>query len=131
MKHASERARPLMSFRPDLTFLPFLLILPSIDTYFRGGLYPVSLPFILGQESAGTLVALHPSVTSSSLHTGLKVVAYVGHSYAEYVKVKAGKVAILPQGMGTKEAAGVLTQGLTGEYGTFGEERSGEVGPEC
>ncbi|KAL7416308.1 hypothetical protein BDY24DRAFT_379217 [Mrakia frigida] len=84
-----------------------------IDTYLRGGLYPVALPFTLGQEAAGTLVAVHESVKDSKLSVGDKVVAYVGGSYAEYVKVPAGKVFAIPSGVKTSEAAGVLTQGLT------------------
>lgn len=89
----------LLSFPPKsrLRLTPPLLLLPSllsIDTYLRGGLYPVALPFTLGQEAAGTLVAVHESVKDSKLSVGDKVVAYVGGSYAEYVKVPAGKVFV-------------------------------------
>lgn len=31
---------------------------PSVDTYFRTGLYPVSFPFTLGQEGSGVIVKL-------------------------------------------------------------------------
>jgi len=36
-----------------------------IDTYFRSGLYPspVGLPFVAGNEGAGTVVAVGPDVT--------------------------------------------------------------------
>lgn len=65
-------------------------------TAHRSGLYPVEFPFVLGQESAGTIVELGPSVSSSSsnLKKGDRVVAYVGRSYAEYVAVDAEKVYV-------------------------------------
>jgi NADPH2:quinone reductase len=34
-----------------------------IDTYFREGRYPAALPYTLGQEAAGTIVAVAPDVT--------------------------------------------------------------------
>ncbi|KAL7412560.1 hypothetical protein BDY24DRAFT_391837 [Mrakia frigida] len=83
------------------------------DTYFRGGLYPVPFPFVMGQEAAGKLVAVHPSVWDPQLKLGLRVAAYVGGCYSEYVKVSAEKIAILPQGVKTSEAAGIISVGLT------------------
>jgi NADPH2:quinone reductase len=38
-----------------------------IDTYFRTGLYDAPLPFALGSEAAGTVVAAGPGVTASPL----------------------------------------------------------------
>jgi NADPH2:quinone reductase len=35
-----------------------------IDVYQREGRYPVKLPFIPGQEAAGTVIALGPEVTA-------------------------------------------------------------------
>ena len=35
-----------------------------VDTYFRSGLYPHDLPFILGAEVAGTVAAVGDGVTS-------------------------------------------------------------------
>lgn len=48
----------------------------------------------MGQEAAGTLVAVHPSVKNVHLRIGLKVAAYTGGSYSEYVKVSADKIAV-------------------------------------
>ncbi|GAA5981778.1 hypothetical protein JCM11641_007421 [Rhodosporidiobolus odoratus] len=87
-----------------------------IDTYFRGGVYKPALPYVLGNESAGTVVALGSGVTSSShgFSVGDKVVAYTaGGSFAEYALAKADKVVKLPDGFSTREAATAITQGLT------------------
>ncbi len=35
-----------------------------IDTYFREGRYPAQLPLTLGQEAAGTVVAVAPDITA-------------------------------------------------------------------
>ncbi len=35
-----------------------------IDTYFREGRYPATLPYTLGQEAAGTIVSVAPDVQS-------------------------------------------------------------------
>lgn len=54
----------------------------------------MSFPFVMGQEAAGKLVAVHPSVRDPQLKLGLRVAAYVGGCYSEYVKVSAEKVAV-------------------------------------
>ena len=33
-----------------------------IDTYHRSGIYPLDLPFVLGMEGAGAIVAAAPSI---------------------------------------------------------------------
>src|SRR5881227_2105421 len=57
-----------------------------IDVYFREGRYPAPLPFIIGQEAAGSVVAVGSDVTT--LRLGDRV-AYSGTlgSYAEYAAV--------------------------------------------
>ena len=57
-----------------------------------GGLYPVALPFTLGEEAAGVVVDVHSSVTD--IKVGQHVAAYQSGCYAEYVVVKADKVAV-------------------------------------
>lgn len=87
-----------------------------IDTYFRGGIYKPQLPYILGTESAGTVAAVGPGVSEEShgFKVGDRVAAYTaGGSFAEYALAAADKVAKLPEGFSTKDAATVLTQGLT------------------
>ncbi|BGP44121.1 NADPH:quinone reductase [Rhodotorula kratochvilovae] len=87
-----------------------------IDTYFRGGVYKPALPYILGNESAGTVVALGAGVSAEShgYSVGDRVAAYTaGGSFAEYALAAADKVIKLPEGFSTKDAATVVTQGLT------------------
>src|SRR5215472_7789117 len=57
-----------------------------IDVYFREGRYPAALPFVDGQEAAGTVHELGADV--KSLKAGERV-AYTGilGAYAEYVAV--------------------------------------------
>ncbi|KAG8739821.1 hypothetical protein FRC10_005082 [Ceratobasidium sp. 414] len=99
-----------------------------IDTYFRGGVYPRPTPFTLGQEAAGSVVALPSSADIigsedykvRGFKEGAKVVAYVGSAFAEYVSAPWKDVQVIPEGLSTRQAAASLTQGLTAL--TFVEE---------
>ncbi|GAA6007994.1 quinone oxidoreductase family protein [Rhodotorula paludigena] len=87
-----------------------------IDTYFRGGVYKPALPFILGNECGGVVAAVGSDVDEAKygFKVGDRVAAYTaGGSFAEYALAKANKVAKLPEGISTRDAATVLTQGLT------------------
>ncbi|GAA5857735.1 hypothetical protein JCM9279_006039 [Rhodotorula babjevae] len=87
-----------------------------IDTYFRGGIYKAQMPYVLGTESSGTVAAVGEGVTEQShgFKVGDRVAAYTaGGSFAEYAIAQADKVALLPAGFSTRDAATVLTQGLT------------------
>jgi NADPH2:quinone reductase len=87
-----------------------------VDVYFRSGLYPsASLPVILGQEGAGTVVAVGPDVTD--LRPGDRV-AYTGvqGAYAELAAVPAGRLVRVPDDVTTRQAAAVMLQGMTAHY---------------
>ncbi|GAA5831667.1 hypothetical protein JCM11251_000786 [Rhodosporidiobolus azoricus] len=87
-----------------------------IDNYFRGGIYKPALPYILGQECAGTVVALGEGVDPAKYgyNVGDTVGAYTGGgSFAEYALTKAERVAKLPEGLSTRDAASAIVQGLT------------------
>ncbi|SCV67091.1 BQ2448_5737 [Microbotryum intermedium] len=102
-----------------------------IDTYQRGGLYKLPMPYVLGNESAGVVVALGEGVTEAShdFKVGDKVAvrytlyrtwAYLpaytaGGSFAEYAVSLADKTVKIPESMSTKQAATGLLQGLTGK----------------
>src|ERR1700748_175537 len=83
-----------------------------VDTYFRSGLYPHDLPFILGAEVAGTVAAVGNGVTS--FHVGDRVASAdaVG-AYAEYCVAPADVVAWVPDGVGFDVAAAALLKGMT------------------
>lgn len=90
-----------------------------IDTYFRTGLYAApTMPFVLGNEGAGTVTALGTGVT------GLKVgdrVAYTTGlgSYAEKRNIKAQALVKLPKEVSFEIGASVVLKGLTAEYLLF------------
>jgi NADPH:quinone reductase len=86
-----------------------------IDTYHRSGLYPVPLPYVPGQEGAGTVAALGAGV--SGWQVGQRVaVASVPGTYAEYATVPADRLIPVPDGITDEQAAAVLLQGMTAHY---------------
>lgn len=94
-----------------------------IDTYFRTGLYKAPLPLVLGREASGTVVSAHPSV--SGVAVGDRVVYMSNNNaYAGFTAVPEKSVLKIPEGLGEKEAAAALLQGLTAW--TFVKE-AGEV----
>jgi len=86
-----------------------------IDTYFREGRYPSPLPFIPGQEAAGTVVETGQDVEGFA--PGDRV-AWTGSrgTYAEYACAPAKDLLHVPNGVALDQAAAVLTQGLTAHY---------------
>ena len=71
------------------------------------------MPFVLGNESAGTITALGEGVTDFAI--GDQVAAYtLGGGFAEYAKNAANKTTKIPSSLDTKDAATILLQGLTG-----------------
>ncbi len=89
-----------------------------IDTYLREGRYPAALPFIPGQEAAGTVEALGAGVEGFA--PGDRV-AWNGSrgTYAEYALAPANDLLQLPEHIGLEQAAAVLLQGLTAHYLAF------------
>lgn len=86
-----------------------------IDTYFRSGLYPHELPFIVGSEVCGTVAAVGPDVTR--LHVGDRVASAdaVG-TYAEYCLAPVELVALVPADITSEVAAAALLKGLTAHF---------------
>lgn len=86
-----------------------------IDTYLREGRYPSALPFIPGQEAAGTVVALGEGVTGFAVGDR---VAWGGSrgAYAELACAPASDCVKVPEGVSLETAAALLTQGLTAHY---------------
>lgn len=86
-----------------------------IDTYQRGGLYPMQFPFIPGQEGAGTVREVGDGVDGFS--TGDRV-AWAQHlgSYAELEALPARVAVRVPETVDLETAAAVILQGLTAHY---------------
>src|SRR5579875_574841 len=85
------------------------------DVYVRSGLYPGTLPVVLGREGAGTVVAAGDGVTE--FRAGDRV-AYVGApgAYAELVRVRAADVVPVPSAVDDRTAAAAMLQGMTAHY---------------
>ena len=67
-----------------------------IDVYHRMGLYPLTLPTVIGMEASGRVEALGPGV--SEVAVGDRVAyAMTSGSYAEYALVPAGRLVKLPE----------------------------------
>ena len=86
-----------------------------IDIYYREGRYKSALPFIDGQEAAGTVDALGPDVTGFSPGDPVAWCNILG-TYAEYAVVTADRVVPVPRHLDLKLAAAVILQGMTAHY---------------
>jgi NADPH:quinone reductase len=87
-----------------------------IDVYFRTGLYKApSLPLVIGQEGAGTVVAVGGNVTN--VKPGDRV-AYAGAigGYATERVINADRLVTVPDGIDFKTAATMMLQGMTAQY---------------
>ncbi|ABS02527.1 quinone oxidoreductase family protein [Kineococcus radiotolerans] len=86
-----------------------------IDTYRRGGVYPLDLPAVLGSEGAGRVARPGPGVEGFAAG---QLVAWkeAPGSYAEQVLVPAAELVPVPEAVGATTAAAVLLQGLTAHY---------------
>ncbi|QYM73200.1 quinone oxidoreductase [Pseudochrobactrum sp. Wa41.01b-1] len=87
-----------------------------IDVYFRTGLYKApQLPFIPGQEGAGTVVAVGEGVTK--VKAGDRV-AYTGAmgSYADERLIAADRLVKVPDNMDLRLAASMMLKGMTAYY---------------
>jgi len=85
------------------------------DVYQREGHYPIAMPFTLGTEAAGRVVAVAADV--SDFHIGDRVVYQgVQGAYAERAAVPADRLVRLPDSISTRIAAALFLQGLTAHY---------------
>ena len=86
-----------------------------IDTYQRTGLYAVPLPWVLGLEGSGTVVAVGDGVTMWSIGDR---VAWPGSpgSYATKVALPADRVVAVPESVDLETAAALPLQGMTAHY---------------
>src|SRR5579871_1652090 len=86
-----------------------------IDVYFREGRYKAALPFILGQEAAGTISALGSDVKSLRVGDRVAYTMVLG-SYAQYQAVAADRLVKIPDAVPVKQAAAAMLQGMTAHY---------------
>ncbi|GAC57289.1 NADPH--quinone reductase [Gordonia hirsuta DSM 44140 = NBRC 16056] len=86
-----------------------------IDTYFRGGLYPISVPYIPGSEGAGEVIAVGPDVPADRIGQRVAWCDAPG-SYAELVVVGADRAVRVPDDVSDEVAGSSLLRGLTAHY---------------
>lgn len=86
-----------------------------IDTYFRSGLYPRELPFVVGQEVCGTIAAVGDDVAAISVGDRV-VTANATGGYAEFSTAPADFVAYVPDTVKSDAIASALLKGLTAHY---------------
>jgi NADPH2:quinone reductase len=86
-----------------------------IDVYFREGRYKATLPFIAGQEAAGTVSAVGSEVASIKVGDRVAYTMALG-SYAEYQAVAADRLVKIPEGVSDRDAAAAMLQGMTAHY---------------
>jgi len=86
-----------------------------VDIYQRSGLYPGTLPLILGGEGAGIVESVGPGVTD--VRSGDRVV-YMGANgaYAEERLVPVDRLVKLPDGIDDRTAAASFLKGTTVQY---------------
>ena len=88
-----------------------------IDVYHRTGLYPLpSLPAVIGMEGAGIVEMIGEGV--SEVARGDRV-AYAGMppgAYAEVRCLPVHRLVRLPDGISSRDAAGLMLQGMTARY---------------
>ena len=86
-----------------------------IDVYNREGRYKAPLPLVLGQEAAGTVIAIGPDVHDLAVGDPVAYAATLG-SYAEYAALPAERLVKIPAGVSEREAAAAMLQGMTAHY---------------
>jgi NADPH2:quinone reductase len=86
-----------------------------IDVYHRTGLYKVELPATLGQEGAGTVVAVAADVRDVVPGDRVAWAAVLG-AYAEQVAVPVRRLVKLPPGLSARQGAAAMLQGMTAHY---------------
>ena len=86
-----------------------------IDTYHRGGLYPLEFPFIPGLEGAGTVSGVGDEVDGLSVGDRVGWTDVRG-SYAERHVIPADRAIVIPDDLSTDVVAAVMLQGLTAHY---------------
>ncbi|MFZ0480129.1 MAG: quinone oxidoreductase [Terriglobales bacterium] len=86
-----------------------------IDVYNREGRYKQQVPFVLGQEAAGTVSSIGSDVRGIAVGDRVAYTMSLG-SYAEYAAVPADRLVKIPDGVSDREAAAAVLQGMTAHY---------------
>ncbi len=92
-----------------------------IDVYHRTGLYPVgNLPAIPGMEGAGIVAAIGADVTEFEVGDRVAYAGLPPGAYAESRLIPAHRLVRLPDAISSRQAAGMMLQGMTARYLLYG-----------
>jgi NADPH:quinone reductase len=86
-----------------------------IDVYFRIGMYPAPLPFVIGNEGAGEVIAVGDGVKDVKVGDRVAYVAGPGSYTAERL-LPADRAVKLPDSISYEQAAGMMLKGMTAQY---------------
>ena len=86
-----------------------------IDVYLREGRYKGPLPFVAGQEGAGTVTAVGSDVKLVKAGDRVAWSGILG-SYAEYLAAPVEGLVPVPQNVADQSAAAAMLQGMTAHY---------------
>ena len=86
-----------------------------IDTYHRGGLYPMQMPLILGSEGAGVIEAVGPRVKGFKVGDRVAYAQPIG-AYAEVLLRPVARLVKIPAGIEDRTAAAMMLKGMTAWY---------------
>lgn len=87
-----------------------------IDTYHRGGIYPVSLPAHLGLEAAGVIEEVGEGVSEWQVGDRVATFGPIRGAYSTVRNVAASSLLGVPTDISDEVAAAVLLKGCTAEF---------------
>ncbi len=87
-----------------------------VDTYQRGGLYPIPLPSGCGSEGAGVVEAVGAGVTDFKEGDRVTYVSAPVGAYSEVRLYPAERAVKLPEGIAFEPAAAMMLKGMTVQY---------------
>lgn len=87
-----------------------------IDVYERTGLYPVSLPAILGREGAGVVEAVGPKVRNLGVGDRVAYTGGLAGAYSDVRLLPADRAVRLPDDIDDRQAAAIMLKGLTAQF---------------
>ena len=107
-----EEAKPVLPGRGEALVRVEAAGVSFGDIYHRRGFYTFTFPSTLGHEGAGIVEAVGPD--TREVKTGDKVAwTCVWGSYAAHLVAPAERLVIIPEGVEVRDAAAVMTHGLT------------------
>jgi NADPH2:quinone reductase len=86
-----------------------------IDVYKRQGVYPMHVPFVMGEECAGRVVAVGDGVDGFAVGDPVAAASTQG-THATHVVIAAERAVQVPDGVPLDVAAAAMLQGMTAHY---------------